>query len=112
MKKENVLKELKRIQESSYAKKTDKQLLSYEILSEMYKCQNKGIQPAALVKYNKAVNRQCKLSLEKVKEIRSKYNPYVYGKQKLAMEYGVSTSVIYRIIKRKAWKIVENSEEN
>ena len=109
MNKEKILNELKKIQESSFAKKTDKQLISYEVLSEMYKSQNKGVQPAALMKYNKAVNRHCKLSIENVEEIRSKYNPYVYGKQKLALEYGVSRSVIYRIIKGKSWKHYNDS---
>ena len=99
-----IKEELIKVQNAPYAKKSDKQLISYEVLSELYKNQNKGVQPAALVKYNKAINRYCKLSIEKVEEIRSKYNPYVYGKQKLAKEYGVSTSVIYRIIKGKSWK--------
>jgi len=104
MNKEKIMDELKKVQNSSFAKKTDKQLISYETLSEMYKNQNKGIQPTALEKYNKAVNRKCKLTIGKVNEIKKKYNPYVYGKQKLALEYGVSRSVIYRIIKGKAWK--------
>lgn len=104
MNKEKIMEELKKVQESPFARKSDKQLLSYETLSERYKSQNKGLQPSALVKYNKAVNRNCKLTIEKVNEIKKKYNPYVYGKQKLALEYGVSKSVIYRIIKGKAWK--------
>ena len=99
-----IKEELIKVQNAPYAKKSDKQLISYEVLSELYKNQNKGVQPAALVKYNKSVNRYCKLSIETVEEIRSKYNPYVYGKQRLAKEYGVSTSVIFRILKGKSWK--------
>lgn len=109
MNKEKILNELKKVQESSFAMKTDKQLISYETLSEMYKNQNRGLQPAALVKYNKAINRVCKLTVKQVKEIREKYNPYVYGKQKLAKEYGVSTSVVYRIIKGRSWKNYNDS---
>lgn len=109
MNKEKIMEELKKVQESSFAKKTDKQLISYETLSEMYKNQNKGVQPSALAKYNKAINRHCKLTVDIVSEIRRKYNPHVYGKQKLAKEYRVSTSVIYRIIKGMAWKKLDDS---
>jgi DNA invertase Pin-like site-specific DNA recombinase len=44
------------------------------------------------------------LNKEQVREIRRKYNPHVYGKKRLAIEYGVSVSVIYRIIKGVMWK--------
>jgi hypothetical protein len=37
-------------------------------------------------------------------EIRKKYIPYRYGKVKLAEEYGVSSAVIYRILKGQSWK--------
>jgi hypothetical protein len=39
-----------------------------------------------------------KLSIDKILEIRKKYNPYVYGKLRLAMEYGVS-----KTLKNKKW---------
>ena len=93
-----------KIQEAPFATKTDKQLWSYEVLSQLYKGKNKGIQPSQLVQYNKTSNRKCKLTVEQVKEIRKKYNAYVYGKQSLAKEYGVSASTISRIVKGKAWK--------
>lgn len=96
--------ELKKIQSSSFAKKSDKQLMSYEILSELHKNQYQGIQPLALVKYNDSENRKTKLTKDQIKEIRRKYNPHVYGKKRLAIEYGVSASVIYRIIKGLMWK--------
>ena len=73
--------EIKIIESSSFAKKSDKQLISYEILSELHKNQYKGIQPLALVKYNNSQNRKTKLNKTQVNEIRSKYNPYVYGKK-------------------------------
>ena len=95
---------LDRIDKSDFAYKTDKQLQSYEVLSLKYKEWCNGIQPSQLRKYNKQKSSLCKLNQELVKEIREKYNPYVYGKQKLAKEYEVSVSVIYRIIKRKIWK--------
>jgi Mor family transcriptional regulator len=104
-----IKEELIKVQNAPFAKKSDKQLISYEVLSELYKNQNNGIQPAALAKYNKPVNRNCKLTIKDVIEIKKKYNPYVYGKQKLAKEYGVSTSVVYRIIKGRAWKIYDDS---
>ena len=99
-----IQEEIERIQSSPYAKKTDKQLLSYDALSELYKQQYQGIQPLALVKYNESENRKTKLNKEQVREIRRKYNPHVFGKKRLAIEYGVSVSVIYRIIKGVMWK--------
>ena len=99
-----IQEELSKVKNSSYAKKTDKQLQAYEILSEMYKNRNKGIQPVALKRYNQSANRKCKLTSKLVKEIRKKYNPFVYSRNRLAKEYGVSPSVIYRIIHGKAWK--------
>ena len=96
--------EIKKVGSSSFAKKSDKQLMSYEILSELHKSQYKGIQPLALVKYNDSENRKTKLNKEQVREIRRKYNPHVYGKKRLAIEYGVSVSVIYRIVKGLMWK--------
>ena len=101
-----IQEEIVKIQSSSYAKKTDKQLLSYEILSELHKHQYQGIQPLALVKYNDSENRRTKLNKEQVREIRRKYNPHVFGKKRLAIEYGVSVSVIYRIIKGVMWKTI------
>jgi DNA invertase Pin-like site-specific DNA recombinase len=99
-----IQEEIEKIQSSTFSKKTDKQLISYDMLSQLHKEQYKGIQPLALVKYNDTDNRKTKLTKEKVQEIRKKYNPHVYGKKRLAIEYGVSVSVIYRIIKRVMWK--------
>ncbi len=96
--------EIKKIQSSSFAKKSDKQLMSYEILSELHKSRYQGVQPLALVKYNDSEYRKTKLNKAQVREIRRKYSPYVYGKKRLAIEYGVSVSVIYRIIKGIMWK--------
>lgn len=96
--------EINKIGKSFSAKKTDKQLLSYEMMSELHKNKYQGSQPLALVAFNKSENRKTKLSKEKVIEIRRKYNPHVYGKKRLAIEYGVSVSVIYRIIKGVMWK--------
>ena len=93
-----VLQELKKIQESEYAKKSDKQLISYEILSELHKGKNMGIQPIAFKIFNE--NRVSKLSKDEILEIRKKYNPYVYGKLRLAKEYGVSKTLIHKIISK------------
>src|SRR5688500_15989763 len=96
--------EINKVQNAPFAKKTDRQLMAYEFLSRMHKEKNKGLQPSELVKSNNPMNRLCKLTPECVKQIREKYVPYLYGKQRLAKEYGVSTSVIYRIIQGKSWK--------
>jgi DNA invertase Pin-like site-specific DNA recombinase len=92
-----VLNEIKKIQDSDFAKKTDKQLMSYEILSELHKGKNMGIQPIAFKIFND--NRTRKLSIDKILEIKKKYNPYVYGKLRLAKEYGVSKTLIHKILK-------------
>jgi hypothetical protein len=93
-----VLKEIKKIQDSDYAKKTDKQLISYEILSELHKGKNMGLQPIAFRIFNE--NRIRKLSNNQILEIRKKYNPYVYGKLRLAKEYGVSKTLIHKILNK------------
>ena len=96
--------EVGKVWNADFAHKTDRQLISYQELSERYKSECKGIQPRALVKFNQPVNRKCKLTSEQVQEIRSKYVPHVYGKVRLAQEYGVSASVILRIIRGESWK--------
>ncbi len=93
-----VLTEIKKIQDSDYAKKTDKQLISYEILSELHKGKNMGIQPISFKIFNE--NRIRKLSNDQILEIRNKYNPYVYGKLRLAKEYGVSKTLIHKILNK------------
>lgn len=102
---ELIQQEVSRVWDTSYARKTDKQLISYQELSERYKAEGRGVQPRALVRYNQPVNRQCKLTVEQVKTIRTKYIPHVYGKDKLAKEFGVSKSVILRILRGESWKI-------
>ncbi len=99
-----IQEEINKIQSSPFSKKTDKQLISYDMLSVLHKQKYQGMQPLALVKYNDSENRKTKLDKNKVREIRKKYNAHVYGKKRLAMEYGVSVSVIYRIIKGLMWK--------
>jgi hypothetical protein len=101
---ERLQKIIDSIDQSNYAFKTDKQLASYEDLSLMYKQKCAGRQPPQLREYKKRENGGCKLNEQLVDEIRKKYQPHVYGKLKLAKEYGVSTSVIYRIIKKEIWK--------
>ena len=64
---ESIQREVTKAAEASFARKTDKQLLSYEILAELYKGKNKGVQPAAFAKYNEHQNRRCKLTIEQVK---------------------------------------------
>lgn len=99
-----IQEEIDKIQSSPFSKKTDKQLLSYDLLSELHRQRYQGKQPFALVRYNDSENRRTKLTKNDVREIRKKYNPHVYGKKRLSIEYGVSVSVIYRIIKGVMWK--------
>ena len=99
-----IQEEIDKIQSSPFSKKTDKQLLSYDLLSELHRQKYQGKQPLALVRYNDSENRRTKLTKNDVREIRRKYNPHVYGKKRLSIDYGVSVSVIYRIIKGIMWK--------
>ena len=57
-----------------------------------------GIQPIAFKLFND--NKTRKLSIDKILEIRRKYNPYVYGKLRLAKEYGVSKTLIHKILSK------------
>jgi hypothetical protein len=91
--------EVDKIGKSTFAKKTDKQLLSYEILAEIHRHKNKGLQPKELIKFNSRINRKCKLSPDQVAEIKLRYNPHVTGKYYLAKEYGVSPNTIYKIVR-------------
>jgi hypothetical protein len=101
--------EVSKVSEASFAHKTDKQLWLYQLLCESYLLANKREQPVALTKFNSPLARQCKLTQDQVKEIRVRYIPYVYGKKRLAIEYGVSPSVILRILRGKSWKIFNDS---
>lgn len=96
--------EVDKIGQSTFAKKSDKQLISYDILSCIHKSKYQGVQPIALKIFNERKFKKCKLTIEQVNEIRIKYNPHVHGKYKLAKEYGVSPNLIYKIIKGEIWK--------
>lgn len=48
-----------------------------------------------------------KLAEKQVIEIREKYTPRKYSTRKLAEEYGVSQTVIQRVIEYKNWKHIE-----
>ena len=97
--------ELDRIMSSDLVMKSDRKLEQYQNLSDGFKGKNKGIQASGLIPFNRPENRStCKLTRHEVEEIRKKHIPKVYGKAKLAKEYGVSRSVIYRILKGQSWK--------
>lgn len=49
-------------------------------------------------------HHQSKLNKVKAREIRSKYIPLVFTMKMLAAEYGVSKTVIQRVIENKTWK--------
>ena len=98
-------RELDRVMNSDFLMRSDKKLEQYQNLSDRFKGKNKGIQASCLIPYNRPENRStCKLTRQQVEEIRKIYIPYRYGKVKLAKEYGVSSAVIYRILKGQSWK--------
>jgi hypothetical protein len=99
-----IQEELNKIHAAPFSKKSDKQLIAHDVLSTLHKQKYAGLQPIALVKYNKSENRKTKLSKEDVISIRGKYNPHIYGKKRLAKEFGISVSLVHKIINRLKWK--------
>ena len=71
--------EINKINAAPFSKKSDKQLIAYDVLSILHKQKYAGLQPIALVKYNKS-------------------------EHKLAKEFGISISLVYKIINRLKWK--------
>ncbi len=70
----------------------------------LIKSQYQVIQTLSHVKYNDSENRKTKLNKAQAREIRWRYNPHVYGKKRLVIQYRVSVFVVYRIIKGLMWK--------
>ena len=101
-----IQEEINKIHAAPFSKKSDKQLNAYDVLSNLHKQKYAGLQPIALVKYNKSENRKTKLSKDDVITIRGKYNPHVYGKKRLAKEFGISVSLVHKIINRLKWRDV------
>ena len=101
-----IQEEINKIQAAPFSKKSDKQLIAHDVLSTLHKQKYAGLQPIALVKYNKSENRKTKLSKEDIISIRGKYNPHIYGKKRLAKEFGISVSLVHKIINRLKWKDV------
>jgi hypothetical protein len=99
-----IQRELDLIMRSDLMVFSDRKLEQYQNLSEKFTGKNKGIQASGLIPYNLPENRTCKLTRRQVKEIREKYIPNHYGKAKLAKDFGVSRSVIFRILKGQSWK--------
>jgi DNA invertase Pin-like site-specific DNA recombinase len=101
-----IQEEINKIHAAPFSKKSDKQLIAHDVLSTLHKQKYAGVQPIALVKYNKSENRKTKLSKEDIISIRGKYNPHIYGKKRLAKEFGISVSLVHKIINRLKWKDV------
>ena len=112
MTREEIQSEIDSIRHSTIAKTSDRKLHHMEYLSEYRHHQFQGSQPTPLVPYNSHKNRLCKLTPDMVREIRRKYIANMYGKKRLAQEYNVSTSVIFRIVKNKSWRNIKIEEGN
>lgn len=95
--------EVDKVTNTTFAKKSDKQLMSYDLLSSLHKSKYQGLQPTALKLFNDRKYKKCKLTAEQINEIRTRYNPHILGKYKLAKEYGVSPNMIYKIVNGKSW---------
>lgn len=51
------------------------------------------------------INKQRKLTMEQAEEIRKKYIKVKYGLQKLALEYGVDSKCVWKIIKNRNYMV-------
>jgi len=58
------------------------------------------------LKKNGELNGMAKITEEIVKEIRAKFKPLVYGRKKLAQEYGLKEHHIKDIVTKRTWKHV------
>lgn len=100
----SIQEEINRILDLPIMHRSDAQLDGQIKLSALYKDRYKGAQPSSLEQYNDPAFRKCKLSMDQAAAIREKYMPGEYGKKRLAAEYGVSKSVITRILNNQSWK--------
>lgn len=100
----SIQEEINSMMDLPIMQRSDAQLDGQIKLSALYKDRFKGTQPASLEQYNDPEFRKCKLNRIQAEEIRSKYIPGEYGKKRLAAEYGVSKSVITRILNNQSWK--------
>jgi hypothetical protein len=96
--------ELDKVMDLPFMNRTDAQIDGQIKLSELYLDRYQGVQPPSLEMYNDPKYRKCKLTMDQAIEIRQKYVPGEYGKKRIAAEYGVSKSVITRILNNQSWK--------
>ena len=95
---------INKISGASFSTKTDRQLKAYEAQSVKMKKKYGDKQPPQLHPFRDRAKRNTKLTLEMVRDIRSKYEPFLYGILKLAQEYGVSKAQIRRILNHEVWR--------
>ncbi len=100
----NLQEELDKVMSSPFMDRTDAQIDGQIKLSEIYRERYQGAQPPSLEIYNDPQYRNCKLTMDQALEIRQKYVLGEYGKKRLAAEYGVSKSVITRILNNQSWR--------
>lgn len=96
--------ELDKVMDLPFMDRTDAQIDGQIKLSELYRERYQGAQPPSLETYNDPQYRNCKLTMDQALEIRQKYVQGEYGKKRLAAEYGVSKSVITRILNYQSWR--------
>lgn len=102
---ENLKAQINLVDQTHLAKKSDLQLQSYDKLSTEYKLRYNVMSDAEKSRRYITNGRKTKLTWDQVNEIRRKYQRFFYGKARLAEEYGVSVSVVFRILRGRSWKM-------
>lgn len=93
----------KGINSSQYGKPRSKKIKK-EISIASKKCWKENRDKMMSTRTRGENHSNSKLTLNKIKEIKSKYVPYKYSCHKLAKEYNVSATTICNIINNKIWK--------
>jgi len=103
MNKEQLQEELDALKESHVAKLSDAQLRAID--DAMARDGPKMAKKVSTTPRQRSTGkRRTKLTVVQAQELREKYIPYVYGRKRLAEEYGVSQMTILKILRNQIFK--------
>lgn len=103
MNKEQLQKELDTLKASHVAKLSDAQLSAIDDAMARHgpKMEKKV---STTPRQRSAGKRKTKLTANMITQIKSKYIPYIYGRKRLAEEYGVSQMTILKVLRNQIFK--------